>query len=302
MEHSTLIANTSNLSVAAREASVYTGITLAEYYRDMGYHVVLTADSTSRWAEALRELSSRLEEIPSEGGYPAYLPDFIAAFYERSGRVRVMGSDEIGSVTIIGAVSPSGGDFNEPVTQHTLRFVGAFWALDTALAFRRHFPAINWLQSFSKYVDGLRDWWKGEIGADMMELREEAMTILQESSTLEEIARVVGESALSDENRLIMLVGDMIKEGFLVQNAFHEIDTYCSPRKQVMILRTLLEFYRKVKPLIDEGVPITEIEGLEVLGSLRRMKFVREEELESEIKEIMKRLDEELERIRRIAR
>ncbi|RLG41473.1 MAG: V-type ATP synthase subunit A [Thermoproteota archaeon] len=299
MKRSILIANTSNMPVPAREASIFVGITYAEYYRDMGYHVVLTADSTSRWAEALRELSSRLEEIPSERGYPAYLPDYIAAFYERGGKVRTLGGDRVGSVSIIGAVSPSGGDLNEPVTQHTIRYVGTFWALDTTLAFKRHFPAINWLQSFSKYVDNVKDWWLKETGTNMYDLREQAMTILQESSRLEEIASVVGESALSDENRLIILIGELIREGFLVQNAYHEIDTYCPPHKQVLILKTLLEFYNKVKPLVDAGVPFTEIEKLEVIGDLGRLKFLKDEQVEEAIKDIKKRLETELSQVKR---
>ncbi len=299
MRRSILIANTSNMPVPAREASIFVGITYAEYYRDMGYHVVLTADSTSRWAEALRELSSRLEEIPSERGYPAYLPDYIAAFYERGGKIKTLGGNRVGSVSIIGAVSPSGGDLNEPVTQHTVRYVGTFWALDTTLAFKRHFPAINWLQSFSKYVDNVREWWSKETGIDMYGLREEAMTILQESSRLEEIASVVGESALSDENRLIILIGELIREGFLVQNAYHEVDTYCPPRKQVLILKTLLEFYKKVKPLVDAGVPFTEIEEMEVLGDLGRLKFVKEDQVEKTIEDIMRRLEIELSEVKK---
>ena len=295
MERSVLIANTSNMPVPAREASIFIGVTYAEYYRDMGYHVVLTADSTSRWAEALRELSSRLEEIPSERGFPAYLPDFIASFYERAGRVRVLGSrrDEIGSVAIIGAVSPSGGDLNEPVTQHTMRFVGAFWALDKELAFSRHFPAINWLRSFSKYTERVREWWVEETGADMFSYRERAMEVLQKASSLEEVARVVGEAALSDENRLILLTAELIREGFLVQNAYHEVDTYCDPKKQIAMLRALLEFYDRTKPLIEEGVPISKIQKMEALGMLRRIKFVPPARVEEAISEALGRLEVE---------
>ncbi len=299
MNRSILIANTSNMPIPAREASIFVGITYAEYYRDMGYDVVLTADSTSRWAEALRELSSRLEEIPSERGYPAYLPDYIAAFYERGGKVKTLGGNEIGSVSIIGAVSPSGGDLNEPVTQHTIRYVGTFWALDTILAFKRHFPAINWLQSFSKYVEDVKNWWVNETNIDMHSLREKALTVLQESSRLEEIASVVGESTLSDENRLIILIGELIREGFLVQNAFHEIDTCCQPKKQVLILKALLEFYKKVKPLIDEGVPFTEIEEMEVLGDLGRLKFVEEGKIEDAIRKAMEKLEKEISEVKR---
>ncbi len=295
MERSVLIANTSNMPVPAREASIFIGVTYAEYFRDMGLHVVLTADSTSRWAEALRELSSRLEEIPSERGFPAYLPDFIASFYERAGRVRVLGSnrDEVGSVAIIGAVSPSGGDFNEPVTQHTMRYVGAFWALDKDLAFKRHFPAINWLRSFSKYLEGLRNWWLSETGQDMMEYRDKAMALLQRASSLEEVARVVGEAALSDENRLVLLAAELIKEGFLVQNAYHEVDTFCPPRKQALMLKVFTEFYDRLRPLVDAGVPMSAIQGMKSLGALRRLKFVPPEEFDSALDEAVSRLEAE---------
>ncbi|MCD6348853.1 MAG: V-type ATP synthase subunit A [Candidatus Korarchaeota archaeon] len=295
LERSVLIANTSNMPVPAREASIFMGITYAEYYRDMGLHVVLTADSTSRWAEALRELSSRLEEIPSERGYPAYLPDYIASFYERAGRIKVRGNrDELGSVAVIGAVSPSGGDLNEPVTQHTMRFVGAFWALDKDLAFKRHFPSINWLRSFSKYTGGLREWWIKKTGHDMMAYRDKAMALLQRASSLEEVARVVGEAALSDENRLVLLSAELIKEGFLVQNAYHEVDTYCSPKKQALLLKTLLEFNDRAKPMIDAGVPISKIAEMRSLGTLRRLKFVPEEEFENAVKEAIAQLEAEI--------
>ncbi len=295
LERSVLIANTSNMPVPAREASIFMGITYAEYYRDMGLHVVLTADSTSRWAEALRELSSRLEEIPSERGYPAYLPDYIASFYERAGRIKVQGKrDELGSVAVIGAVSPSGGDLNEPVTQHTMRYVGAFWALDKDLAFKRHFPSINWLRSFSKYTGGLREWWIENTGHDMMAYRDKAMALLQRASSLEEVARVVGEAALSDENRLVLLSAELIKEGFLVQNAYHEVDTYCSPKKQALLLKTLLEFYDRARPMIDAGVPISRIAEMKSLGLLRRLKFVPEEEFENAVKEAIAQLEAEI--------
>jgi len=295
LERSVLIANTSNMPVPAREASIFMGITYAEYYRDMGLHVVLTADSTSRWAEALRELSSRLEEIPSERGYPAYLPDYIASFYERAGRIKVQGRrDELGSVAVIGAVSPSGGDLNEPVTQHTMRYVGAFWALDKDLAFKRHFPSINWLRSFSKYTGGLKEWWIKNTGHDMMAYRDKAMALLQRASSLEEVARVVGEAALSDENRLVLLSAELIKEGFLVQNAYHEVDTYCSPKKQALLLKTLLEFYDRARPMIDAGVPVSRIAEMRSLGLLRRLKFVPEEEFENAVKEAIAQLEAEI--------
>jgi V/A-type H+-transporting ATPase subunit A len=295
LERSVLIANTSNMPVPAREASIFMGVTYAEYYRDMGLHVVLTADSTSRWAEALRELSSRLEEIPSEKGFPAYLPDFIASFYERAGRVKVIGNrDEIGSIAIIGAVSPSGGDLNEPVTQHTMRYVGAFWALDKDLAFKRHFPSINWLRSFSKYAPALKNWWINATGHDMVEYRDRAMSLLQAASSLEEVARVVGEAALSDENRLVLLSAELIKEGFLVQSAYHEVDTYCSPKKQAILLRTLLEFYERAKPLIEAGVPMSKIAEMRSLGLLRRLKFVPEKEFEAAARDAISQLEAEI--------
>ncbi|RSN69689.1 V-type ATP synthase subunit A [Candidatus Korarchaeum cryptofilum] len=295
LERSVLIANTSNMPVPAREASIFMGVTYAEYYRDMGLHVVLTADSTSRWAEALRELSSRLEEIPSEKGFPAYLPDFIASFYERAGRVKVIGNrDEIGSIAIIGAVSPSGGDLNEPVTQHTMRYVGAFWALDKDLAFKRHFPSINWLRSFSKYAPALKNWWINATGHDMVEYRDRAMSLLQAASSLEEVARVVGEAALSDENRLVLLSAELIKEGFLVQSAYHEVDTYCSPKKQAILLRTLLEFYERAKPLIEAGVPMSKIAEMRSLGLLRRLKFVPEKEFEAAVRDAISQLEAEI--------
>jgi len=245
IERAIFIANVSNLPVSAREASIYMGITIAEYYRDQGYDVGIIVDSTSRWAEALRDLSGRLEELPAEEGYPAYLAERIAEFYERAGRVVTLGSERrIGSVTIMGAVSPPGGDFSEPVTSTTMRFVGALWALDTELAFRRHFPAINWLRSFSRYVDVLREFWE-RYDPNWFRLREEALRLLEESSRLEEIARVIGEKALPDEQRLILLVSEILKEGFLVQSAFHEVDRYCPPEKQVRMLRAIMEFYRR---------------------------------------------------------
>ena len=243
----------------------------------------------------MRELSSRLEEIPSERGYPAYLPDYIASFYERAGRIKVQGKrDELGSVAVIGAVSPSGGDLNEPVTQHTMRYVGAFWALDKDLAFKRHFPSINWLRSFSKYTGGLREWWIKNTGHDMMAYRDKAMALLQRASSLEEVARVVGEAALSDENRLVLLSAELIKEGFLVQNAYHEVDTYCSPKKQALLLKTLLEFYDRARPMIDAGVPISRIAEMKSLGLLRRLKFVPEEEFENAVKEAIAQLEAEI--------
>jgi len=295
IERAIFIANVSNLPVSAREASIYMGITIAEYYRDQGYDVGIIVDSTSRWAEALRDLSGRLEELPAEEGYPAYLAERIAEFYERAGRVVTLGSGRrIGSVTIMGAVSPPGGDFSEPVTSTTMRFVGALWALDTELAFRRHFPAINWLRSFSRYVDVLREFWE-RYDPNWFRLREEALRLLEESSRLEEIARVIGEKALPDEQRLILLVSEILKEGFLVQSAFHEVDRYCPPEKQVRMLRAIMEFYRRASELIKLGVPVERIRGLKNLVELLRLK---EKKSLEEIDEAEKRLIEEMEELK----
>jgi len=295
IERAIFIANVSNLPVSAREASIYMGITIAEYYRDQGYDVGIIVDSTSRWAEALRDLSGRLEELPAEEGYPAYLAERIAKFYERAGRVVTLGSEHrIGSVTIMGAVSPPGGDFSEPVTSTTMRFVGALWALDTELAFRRHFPAINWLRSFSRYVDVLREFWE-RYDPNWFRLREEALRLLEESSRLEEIARVIGEKALPDEQRLILLTSEILREGFLVQSAFHEVDRYCPPEKQVKMLRVIMEFYRRASELIKLGVPVERVRGLKNLVELLRLK---EKKGLEEIDEAERRLVEEMEELK----
>jgi len=295
IERAIFIANVSNLPVSAREASIYMGITIAEYYRDQGYDVGIIVDSTSRWAEALRDLSGRLEELPAEEGYPAYLAERIAKFYERAGRVITLGSERrIGSVTIMGAVSPPGGDFSEPVTSTTMRFVGALWALDTELAFRRHFPAINWLRSFSRYVDLLKEFWE-KYDPNWLRFREEALRLLEESSRLEEIARVIGEKALPDEQRLILLVSEILREGFLVQSAFHEVDRYCPPEKQAKILRVIVEFYNRASELVRLGVPVERIRGLENLVELLRLKEKRKLD---EIDEAEKRLVEEMEALK----
>jgi len=295
IERAIFIANVSNLPVSAREASIYMGITIAEYYRDQGYDVGIIVDSTSRWAEALRDLSGRLEELPAEEGYPAYLAERIAKFYERAGRVVTLGSEHrIGSVTIMGAVSPPGGDFSEPVTSTTMRFVGALWALDTELAFRRHFPAINWLRSFSRYVDVLREFWE-RYDPNWFRLREEALRLLEESSRLEEIARVIGEKALPDKQRLILLASEILREGFLVQSAFHEVDRYCPPEKQVRMLRAIMEFYKRALELIKLGVPVERIRGLKNLVELLRLK---EKKSLEEIDEAEKRLVEEMKELK----
>lgn len=272
IERTVIVANVSNMPVSAREASIYMGVTLAEYYRDQGYDVAVMADSTSRWAEALRDISGRLEEIPAESGYPAYLADRIAEIYERAGRVVTLGSGQhIGSVTILGAVSPPGGDFSEPVTTHTLRFIGTFWALDSELAFRRHFPAINWLRSFTRYLEVSSRWWS-QYDRNWEEIRSRALGLLEEASEIEETARIIGEKALPDEQRLVLLLAEMLREGFLVQSAFHEVDTYCEAEKQTSLLKVLIDFYNMVEPLIRQGIPIEKVRDLGIVTELMRLK------------------------------
>ncbi len=257
MERTVLIANTSNMPVAAREASIYTGVTIAEYYRDMGYDVLLVADSTSRWAEALREIGGRLEEMPAEEGYPSYLASRLAEFYSRAGRARIIGRPErIGSVTIVGAVSPPGGDFTEPVTSNTKRFIRTFWALDARLAYSRHYPAINWILSYSAYVDLISSWWAENIDARWKEYRDEAFSILLREEELREIVRLVGTEGLSERDKLVLEVARLIREGFLQQNAYDPIDAFASPKKQWEQLRTIVEFYRAALRAVDEGVPV----------------------------------------------
>ncbi len=298
MERTVLIANTSNMPVAAREASIYTGITIAEYFRDMGYDVALMADSTSRWAEALREISGRLEEMPGEEGYPAYLASKIAEFYERAGRVITLGSEErIGSVSVIGAVSPPGGDFSEPVVQNTLRVVKVFWALDADLARRRHFPAINWLTSYSLYIDAIKDWWHQNVDPEWKAMRDKAMGLLQKEAELQEIVRIVGPDALPEKERAVLIVTRMIREDYLQQDAFDEVDTYCPPKKQVTMMRVLLNFYDKTMEAVDKGVPVEEIAKLPVREKIGRMKFepdiekvaVLIEETNKQFEELLKR-------------
>lgn len=273
IERSVIIANTSNMPVSAREASIYMGVTMAEYYRDMGYNVTLIADSTSRWAEALREISGRLGEMPVERGYPAYLPDRLAEFYERSGRVIPLGNPKReGSVTIIGAVSPPGGDFNEPVTIHTLRFVGTMWALDPELAYRRHFPAINWLRSFSQYAEIVETWWRENIAENFGEYRRRALRLLTVSSEIEAIASVVGEGALPDDQRLFLLVSDILKEGFLRQTALEGEDVFCIPKKQYLLLKMIMDFFDKAYFLIQKNIPIEEIIKLPEVSEMKRVK------------------------------
>jgi len=273
MERSIVIANTSNMPVSAREASIYMGVTMAEHYRDMGYDVTLIADSTSRWAEALREIAGRLGEMPVERGFPAYLPDKIAEFYERAGRVKALGNPErIGSVTILGAVSPPGGDFNEPVTIHSLRFVGAMWALDTELAYRRHFPAINWLRSFSQYAEIVEKWWVKNVSKDFPQYRRRGLRLLTVASEIEAIASVIGEGALPDDQRLILLTADIIKEGFLRQVAFSGEDIFCPPQKQYLLLKMMIDFFDKAYELIRKRVSIEEISRLPEVFEMMRVK------------------------------
>ncbi|MDI6873153.1 MAG: V-type ATP synthase subunit A [Actinomycetota bacterium] len=281
MLRTVLIANTSNMPVAAREASVYTGITIAEYYRDMGYHVALQADSTSRWAEAMREISGRLEEMPGEEGYPAYLGTRLAAFYERAGRVVCLGKDRReGSVSAIGSVSPPGGDLSEPVTQATLRVVKVFWGLEDRLAFARHFPAINWLNSYSLYLDKVEDYWRQEVEPAYAELREEAMGILQREAELQEVVRLIGIEALSDQERLIMETAKSLREDFLQQNAFDDADAFTSLRKQYRLLRLIMTYHHLATRELEKGRPIEELIDLPVQEEIARAKFIPEEELE----------------------
>lgn len=272
MNRTILIANTSNMPVAAREASIYTGITIAEYYRDMGYNVAIMADSTSRWAEALREISGRLEEMPAEEGYPAYLPSRLAEFYERAGYVLTLGEKEA-SVTIIGAVSPAGGDFSEPVTQNTKRFVGAFLGLDKKLAYARHYPAINWLSSYSGYIDSLTTWYDKNVSKDMMELRGEMLRILQEEGKLMEIVKLVGEDVLPDEQRLILEIAKVIKIGYLQQNAYHKDDTYVPLEKQLTMLKTIYSLYTYALKAVKKGIPISMVRSSDIFNEIVKMKY-----------------------------
>ena len=294
MERTVLIANTSNMPVAAREASIYTGITIAEYYRDMGYHVALMADSTSRWAEALREISGRLEELPAEEGYPAYLADRLAEFYERAGHVETLNGQK-GSISVVGAVSPPGGDFSEPVTQHTKRFIRCFWALDKSLASARHYPSINWLDSYSEYIDGVAGWWREEVGQDWHAMRAFAMEILSEESRLQQIVKLVGSDTLPDEQRLILETARLLREGFLQQNSFDEVDAYSPVEKQIRMLGLILNFHRRAQRIIKQGALISAIHDLPVVNTLIRMKTqVRNDEL-SKFDDIQKEIDQQME-------
>jgi V/A-type H+-transporting ATPase subunit A len=295
MERTVLIANTSDMPVAAREASIYTGITIAEYFRDMGYSVALMADSTSRWAEALREMSGRLEEMPGEEGYPAYLGSRLAQFYERAGSVITLGKEgREGALSVIGAVSPPGGDISEPVSQATLRIVKVFWGLDSALAYKRHFPAINWLTSYSLYLDNVAGWFGENVSDEWMTDRQKLMSILQDEAKLDEIVKMVGMDALSSHDRLKMEAARSIREDFLHQNSFHEIDTYSSLQKQLSMMRLVIAYYEKCDEALDKGSSIQALVKLPVREKIGRYKYVHEDDLKPEYDAVMKELDTEV--------
>lgn len=298
MERTVLIANTSDMPVAAREASIYTGITIAEYFRDMGYTVALMADSTSRWAEALREMSGRLEEMPGEEGYPAYLGSRLAQFYERAGRVIVNGSnDREGALSVIGAVSPPGGDISEPVSQATLRIVKVFWGLDSSLAYKRHFPAINWLNSYSLYLDMLGNWYSENVSDEWTTLRARMMSLLQEEAELEEIVKLVGMDALGANDRLKLETARSIREDFLHQNAFHEIDTYTSMKKQLLMMKLILSYYDKSAEALKSGADINGLSALPARERIGRFKVQPEESIESEYNDILDNLDRDIQNV-----
>ncbi len=291
MDRTVLIANTSNMPVAAREASIYTGIAISEYFRDMGYDVALMADSTSRWAEAMREISARLEEMPGEEGYPAYLPKRLAEFYERAGRVKALGGN-MGSITVVGAVSPPGGDISEPVSQGTLRVVKTYWALDASLANSRHFPSINWLQSYSLYKTQLSKWYKDNLGVQFEQMREEAMQILQRESELKDIVQLVGEDALPDSEKVTLEVGRMIREDFLRQSAFDEVDTFTSLNKQILMMGEIMHFKNRAHDAIGAGVQADRIIGSKANAEISRMREIKEKDIVEASKRISKRIDE----------
>ena len=298
MERTVLIANTSDMPVAAREASIYTGITIAEYFRDMGYSVALMADSTSRWAEALREMSGRLEEMPGEEGYPAYLGSRLAQFYERAGHVISIGSEgREGALSVIGAVSPPGGDISEPISQATLRIVKVFWGLDANLAYKRHFPAINWLTSYSLYLQDMEKWFNGEIAQDWMEKRQEMMKLLTEEAELEEIVKMVGMDALSPIDRLKMEAARSIREDFLHQNSFHEIDTYTSLKKQYMMMSLVLDYFDLSKGALNKGASINNLVKLPVREAIGRFKYIHENDLDEQFKFVNEQLVDEIDEV-----
>ena len=295
MERTVLIANTSDMPVAAREASVYTGITIAEYYRDMGYSVALMADSTSRWAEALREMSGRLEEMPGDEGYPAYLGSRLAQFYERAGRIITNGTDgREGALSVIGAVSPPGGDISEPVSQATLRIVKVFWGLDSNLAYQRHFPAINWLTSYSLYADSLGDWYNNNVSADWMKNRARFMEILHDEAELKEIVKLIGMDALSANDRLKMETARSIREDFLHQLAFHEVDTYTSLKKQLYMMKLILNFNDEAAVVLEKGADAEAVASLPVREKIGRFKYIREEDTDAEFDKLSVEISAEL--------
>lgn len=301
MERTILVANTSNMPIAAREASMYTGVTLAEYFRDMGYDVALMADSTSRWAEALREVSGRLEEMPGEEGYPAYLASRLAEIYERSGRVKVLGrdTDKLGSVSVVGAVSPSGGDFSEPVTQNTLRIVKVFWALSKPLAERRHFPAIDWLTSYSLYLDSLENWYRTQIGPEWAVLRKEAMALLQRDEELREIVMLVGPDALSENQRVILEAARMIKEDFLIQSALHPIDSYCPTQKTFLLMSLIMKFYEKMRIGVEQGISLQRALEVPAKEEIARAKIQPPETFQGFAKDLEARIEQQFQALSR---
>ncbi len=296
MERTILIANTSNMPVTARESSIYTGVTIAEYFRNMGYHVALMADSTSRWAEAVREIAGRLEEMPVEEGFPAYLPARLAEFYERAGYGKV-GPDRYGSITIIGAVSPPGGDFTEPVTQNTKRFIRTFWALDKRLAFARHFPAISWIDTYSEYIDEMADWWQKEKNVDWRDLRQQALSILARENELQKIVQIIGPDALPSDQRLILQVAALIKEGFLQQNAMDEIDRYSTPEKEVKMIELLMHYADRAKELISKGLPVYRIQEMKINLKLLTMKHEIPDDKLEELDKIKEEMDAEFDQL-----
>ncbi|MBQ7905500.1 MAG: V-type ATP synthase subunit A [Spirochaetaceae bacterium] len=300
MERTILIANTSNMPVAAREVSLYSGITLAEYYRDMGYAVAIMADSTSRWAEALRELSGRMEEMPAEEGFPAYLPTRLAEFYERAGRVTTLCNKE-GSVSVIGAVSPPGGDFSEPVTQHTKRFIRCFWALDRELANARHYPAIGWIDSYSEYADEVREWWD-KLDTRWAQIRQDALDLLKREQRLQQIVRLIGPDALPDTERLILVVSEMIKNGFLQQNAFDDIDVFSVPEKQIMILQLIIQYYKRAYSIIKQGAPLMKVTNLPVREEIVRIKTSIANDNLTQISAVESHLEEQISSLEKIYR
>jgi len=297
MERTVLIANTSNMPVAAREVSIYTGVTIAEYYRDMGYNVALMADSTSRWAEALREISGRLEELPAEEGFPAYLATRLAQFYERAGKVRTLSGKEA-SVTIIGAVSPPGGDFSEPVTQHTRRFTRCLWALDKDLANARHYPAINWLTSYSEYLESVADWWERTV-PNWSDIRAGAMDIFQREARLQQIVKLVGPDVLPDSQRLVLFIADLFKDAFLQQNAFDEIDRYTSPQKQATLMRIILTIYERGERIVAKGATWQQISSMECIRDVLRAKSQIKNDDSQALGNLERRVDTELSQLER---